>query len=53
VYNHIRGGKLETIRTLGGSQRVLLTSLDQAQSAQADVYQGVQPTRAAASDSDP
>jgi excisionase family DNA binding protein len=29
VYNRIRDGKLQTIRTLGGSQRVLLTSLDE------------------------
>ena len=30
VYNWIREGRLETIRTLGGSQRVLLESLRQA-----------------------
>lgn len=29
VYNRIRDGKLQTIRTMGGSQRVLLTSLDE------------------------
>ena len=29
VYNRIRDGKLQTIRTLGGSQRVLMTSLDE------------------------
>jgi excisionase family DNA binding protein len=29
VYNRIREGKLQTIRTLGGSQRVLMTSLDE------------------------
>lgn len=29
VYNRIRDGKLQTIRTLGGSQRVLVTSLDE------------------------
>jgi excisionase family DNA binding protein len=28
IYNRIRDGKLETIRTIGGSQRVLLSSLD-------------------------
>jgi excisionase family DNA binding protein len=27
IYNRIKAGRLETIRTLGGSQRVLLTSL--------------------------
>jgi excisionase family DNA binding protein len=31
VYNWIRAGRLQTIRTLGGnSQRVLITSLEQA-----------------------
>lgn len=29
VYNRIRDGKLQTIRTIGGSQRVLLSSLDE------------------------
>jgi excisionase family DNA binding protein len=29
IYNRIRDGKLQTIRTIGGSQRVLLSSLDQ------------------------
>jgi len=29
VYNRIRDGRLRTIRTLGGSQRVLTTSLDE------------------------
>ncbi len=28
VYNRIREGKLQTIRTIGGSQRVVLSSLD-------------------------
>lgn len=30
VYNRIRAGELETIRTLGGSQRVLLASVQRA-----------------------
>lgn len=30
VYNRIRAGELETIRTFGGSQRVLLSSLQRA-----------------------
>ncbi len=30
VYNWIRDGRLRTIRTLGGSQRVLIESLRQA-----------------------
>ena len=29
IYNRIREGKLLTIRTIGGSQRVLVASLDQ------------------------
>ena len=33
VYNRIRDGKLQTIRTLGGSQRVLLASLDESRRA--------------------
>ena len=28
IYNRIRDGKLHTIRTIGGSQRVLVASLD-------------------------
>ncbi len=28
IYNRIREGKLQTIRTIGGSQRVLVSSLD-------------------------
>lgn len=28
IYNRIRDGKLQTIRTIGGSQRVLLSSLE-------------------------
>ena len=30
IYNHIKSGRLVTLRTLGGSQRVLLDSLAQA-----------------------
>jgi len=29
IYNRIRNGRLRTIRTLGGSQRVLLDSMNQ------------------------
>jgi excisionase family DNA binding protein len=29
IYNRIRDGRLQTIRTLGGSQRVLLDSVEQ------------------------
>jgi excisionase family DNA binding protein len=35
IYNHIRTGRLQTIRTLGGSQRVLLDSV-QVRRAQFD-----------------
>jgi excisionase family DNA binding protein len=31
IYNRIREGKLQTIRTIGGSQRVLVSSLDASQ----------------------
>ena len=30
IYNRIRDGRLETVRTLGGSQRVVLDSLQEA-----------------------
>ena len=30
IYNHIKNGRLATLRTLGGSQRVLVASLPQA-----------------------
>ena len=30
IYNRIRDGRLQTIRTIGGSQRVLLASLDES-----------------------
>ena len=29
IYNRIRDGKLQTIRTIGGSQRVLISSVDE------------------------
>ena len=29
VYNRIRDGKLQTIRTMGGSQRVLISSVEE------------------------
>jgi excisionase family DNA binding protein len=32
VYNHIKSGRLSTLRTAGGSQRVLVTSLQQQSS---------------------
>jgi len=36
IYNRIREGRLQTIRTLGGSQRVLLDSVPEGQSFAAD-----------------
>jgi excisionase family DNA binding protein len=33
VYNHIKSGRLSTLRTAGGSQRVLVASLQQQSSA--------------------
>ena len=29
IYNHIKNGRLATLRTLGGSQRILVASLPQ------------------------
>jgi excisionase family DNA binding protein len=43
IYNRIRDGKLLTIRTIGGSQRVLLSSLDENRKIWADV--NVEPSR--------
>ena len=37
VYNRIRDGRLQTIRTLGGSQRVLLDSVQEDRSQAADM----------------
>lgn len=36
IYNRIREGRLQTIRTLGGSQRVLLDSVYQVRGRSAD-----------------
>jgi len=38
VYNRIRDGRLQTIRTLGGSQRVLLDSVQDIRSQTADAF---------------
>ena len=43
IYNRIRDGRLQTIRTLGGSQRVLLDSVQDDRSHAADM-----PSRSAA-----
>lgn len=37
IYNRIREGRLQTIRTLGGSQRVLLDSVQDDRSLAADM----------------
>jgi excisionase family DNA binding protein len=37
IYNRIRDGRLQTIRTLGGSQRVLLDSVQDDRSIAADM----------------
>jgi excisionase family DNA binding protein len=36
IYNRIRDGRLQTIRTLGGSQRVLIDSVHETQDAAED-----------------
>jgi excisionase family DNA binding protein len=37
IYNRIRDGRLQTIRTLGGSQRVLIDSVQEDRSQAADM----------------
>ncbi len=37
IYNRIREGRLQTVRTLGGSQRVLIDSVQ-------DEFRGARPT---------
>jgi excisionase family DNA binding protein len=37
IYNRIRDGRLQTIRTMGGSQRVLLDSVQDDRSLAADM----------------
>jgi excisionase family DNA binding protein len=37
IYNRIREGRLQTIRTMGGSQRVLLDSVQDGRSFAADM----------------
>jgi excisionase family DNA binding protein len=37
IYNRIRDGRLQTIRTLGGSQRVLIDSFQEDRSQAADM----------------
>ena len=49
IYNRIRDGRLLTIRTLGGSQRVLLTSVATATlQAMRDAQQSAPPERSTA-----
>ena len=37
IYNRIREGRLQTIRTIGGSQRVLIDSVQEERSLAADM----------------
>lgn len=37
IYNRIREGRLQTIRTIGGSQRVLIDSVQEDRSVAADM----------------
>ena len=39
IYNWIREGRLQTIRTLGGSQRVLIESLQHATGSATSAFQ--------------
>jgi excisionase family DNA binding protein len=36
IYNRIREGRLQTIRTIGGSQRVLIDSMSEGRSPEGD-----------------
>jgi excisionase family DNA binding protein len=38
IYNHIKAGRLATVRTLGGSQRILVASLPQPATRAADQW---------------
>jgi excisionase family DNA binding protein len=42
IYNRIRDGRLQTIRTLGGSQRVLLDSVQDDRSHDAEMASRIQ-----------
>jgi excisionase family DNA binding protein len=44
IYNRIREGRLQTVRTLGGSQRVLLESVEEHR--ERDLMAGEKPDRA-------
>jgi excisionase family DNA binding protein len=41
IYNRIREGRLQTIRTLGGSQRVLLDSMQDVRGPVADLRDAI------------
>jgi excisionase family DNA binding protein len=45
IYNRIRDGKLQTIRTIGGSQRVLLASLEENRRKPMWAYSDAEPAR--------
>jgi len=47
IYNRIRDGQLQTIRTLGGSQRVLLESLQSPDDHESDDWSGLSGARVA------
>jgi excisionase family DNA binding protein len=38
IYNRIRNGRLQTIRTMGGSQRVLLDSVEDGRHHRGELY---------------
>ena len=49
IYNRIRNGRLQTIRTRGGSQRVLIESLDGVGPEAPDISDVADPDAAPAS----
>jgi len=43
IYNRIREGRLQTIRTIGGSQRVLIDSMSEARDHDGDLMRADNP----------
>jgi len=48
IYNRIREGRLQTIRTIGGSQRVLIDSMSETREHEIDLSRAENPGTAAA-----
>jgi excisionase family DNA binding protein len=48
IYNRIREGRLQTIRTIGGSQRVLIDSMSETREHEVDLARAENPGTTAA-----